>query len=71
MVEPIASVFRNLQGMQQIYSWSWVEAQVAQCIEVWNSGAARPVKDGPRYGLRSNRSGRKHTTRRCGQWNVR
>jgi hypothetical protein len=38
--------------MQPIYSWSWVEAQVAQTIEVWNRGAARPVKDGPRYNLK-------------------
>ena len=35
--------------MQQIYSWSWVEAQVAQTIEVWHRGAAQPAQDGPRY----------------------
>ena len=44
--------FRNHQGMQQIYSWSWVEAQVAQTIEVWHRGAAQPAQDGPRYSLK-------------------
>ena len=38
--------------MQQRYSWSWVEAQVAQTIEVWNRGAARSAQDGPRYSLK-------------------
>jgi hypothetical protein len=35
--------------MQQRYSWSWIEAQVAQTIQVWDGGAARPAQDGPRY----------------------
>ena len=51
-MEPFASAFRNHQGMQQIYSWSWVETQVAQTIEVWNRGAAQPAQDGPRYSLK-------------------
>ncbi len=38
--------------MQQIYSWSWVETQVAQTIEVWNRGAAQPARDAPRYSLK-------------------
>jgi hypothetical protein len=38
--------------MQQTYSWSWVETEVAQTIEVWNRGAAQPVQDGPRYSLK-------------------
>jgi hypothetical protein len=37
--------------MQPIYSWSWVEAQVAQTIEVWHRGAAQPAQDGLRYSL--------------------
>jgi hypothetical protein len=51
-MEPFASAFRNHQGMQQIYSWSWVETQVAQTIEVWNRGAAQPARDAPRYSLK-------------------
>jgi hypothetical protein len=35
--------------MEQRYSWSWVEARVAQTIEVWNGGAAQAAQDGPRY----------------------
>jgi len=38
--------------MQQIYSWSWVETQVAQTIEIWNRGGAQPAQDGPRYSLK-------------------
>ena len=38
--------------MQQLYSWPWVEAQVAQTIEVWHGGAARTTQDGPRYSLK-------------------
>jgi hypothetical protein len=38
--------------MQPLYSWSWVEAQVAQTIAVWNSGASQPAQDGPRYSLK-------------------
>jgi hypothetical protein len=35
--------------MQQRYSWSWVEARVAETIEIWNGGAAQAAQDGPRY----------------------
>jgi hypothetical protein len=35
--------------MQEHYTWSWIEAQVAQTVEVWNTGAARSAHDGPRY----------------------
>ncbi len=38
--------------MQQLYSGSWVEAQVAQTIEVWNGCAASPALGGPRYCLK-------------------
>ncbi len=38
--------------MQPRYSWSWVETQVAQTIEVWNGGATQTAQDGPRYGPR-------------------
>jgi hypothetical protein len=41
--------------MQQLYSWSWVEAQVAQTIEGWNGGAAQAVQDAPRYSPRDQR----------------
>ena len=35
--------------MQQRYNWSWIEAQVAQTVEVWNRSAAPSPQDGPRY----------------------
>jgi hypothetical protein len=35
--------------MQQQYTWSWIEAQVARTVEVWNSGAARSAPTGPAY----------------------
>jgi len=35
--------------MQPLYSWPWVEAQVAQTIAVWEGGASRPAPDGRRY----------------------
>jgi hypothetical protein len=38
--------------MHQLYSWSWVEAQVAQTIEVWNGGAAQSARYGPWYSLK-------------------
>ena len=38
--------------MHPLYSWPWVEAQVAQTIEVWNGGAAQAPQDGPRYSPR-------------------
>jgi len=35
--------------MQQLYSWPWVEAQVAQTIEVWRQSAQPTPQNGPRY----------------------
>jgi hypothetical protein len=35
--------------MQQHYTWSWIEAQVAQTVEVWNAGAAHSAHAGPGY----------------------
>jgi hypothetical protein len=35
--------------MQQSYSWAWVEAQVAQTIDVWNDVAGRPAPHTRRY----------------------
>lgn len=35
--------------MQQLYSWPWVEAQVAQTVEVWSGSAVPSIPDGPRY----------------------
>lgn len=49
MLEPFASAFRTIKSMQPLYSWPWVEAQVAQTTGVWNAGASRPAHDGPRY----------------------
>jgi hypothetical protein len=38
--------------MRQLYSWSWVEAQVAQTIEVWNGSVAPSTLGGRRYSLK-------------------
>ena len=35
--------------MPQIYSWPWVETQVAQTIDVWESGADHSAANGPQY----------------------
>ncbi|HEX4022772.1 MAG TPA: hypothetical protein VHX63_16625 [Acidobacteriaceae bacterium] len=35
--------------MQQSYDWSWVEAQVAQTIEVWHDSAAPSLQGGAHY----------------------
>jgi hypothetical protein len=35
--------------MRQSYSWAWVEAEVAETIKVWNSGAGRPAPRARRY----------------------
>ena len=37
------------ERMRDAYSWDWVEAQVAQTIDVWNGNAARPAPRGPQY----------------------
>jgi hypothetical protein len=41
--------------MQQAYSWVWVEAQVAQAIEVWQVRASQPACADPRYCLKQQR----------------
>lgn len=35
--------------MQQAYSWSWIESQVLQTIEVWNLSAGRTPRAAPLY----------------------
>ena len=35
--------------MQRLYSWAWVEAQVAQTIDVWKDGTARSALGGSQY----------------------
>jgi hypothetical protein len=35
--------------MQETYSWPWIEARVAQTIEVWNGCAVQPAHGRPRY----------------------
>jgi hypothetical protein len=37
--------------MERLYSWSWVEAQAAQTIDVWNAGAGRSAVGGVKYSL--------------------
>jgi hypothetical protein len=51
-MEPFDGAFRNHQEMGQIYSWSWVQAQVAQIIEVWDRGATPSAQNGPQYSLK-------------------
>jgi hypothetical protein len=48
-MEPLGWDFRNHQEMGQIFSWSWVQAQVAQTVEVWDRGAAQSGQHGPQY----------------------
>jgi hypothetical protein len=35
--------------MRETFDWAWVEAQVAQTVEVWNGCAVRTAKSRPRY----------------------
>ncbi|MGA2168540.1 MAG: hypothetical protein ABSG62_10030 [Terracidiphilus sp.] len=35
--------------MRELYSWSWVEEQVAETIVVWNDCARRPWQGGPQF----------------------
>jgi hypothetical protein len=37
--------------MQELYSWSWVQAQVAQTIQIWNRSAIPSGLRGPQYVL--------------------
>jgi hypothetical protein len=43
------------ERMWEAYSWEWVEAQVAQTIEVWNGSAASSAPRGPQYCLAQQR----------------
>jgi hypothetical protein len=45
----IYSGLRKYQRMRQGYSWSWVQEQVAQSLELWNSSAAPSALGGQRY----------------------
>jgi hypothetical protein len=38
--------------MKQLYSWPWVETQVARTIDVWNGSVAPSVLGGTRYSLK-------------------
>jgi hypothetical protein len=42
--------------MRQSYSWSWVQAQVAQSIELWNASAAPSALEGKRYSPREQQA---------------
>lgn len=42
--------------MQQRYSWSWVETQVARTIDVWNNSGAPLSLSGPRYSVAEQRA---------------
>lgn len=37
--------------MRRLYSWPWVEEQVAQTIDVWNGSAVQTMPGGRRYSL--------------------
>lgn len=37
--------------MERLYSWPWVEAQVARTIEVWNAGAGQSALGGVQYSV--------------------
>ena len=36
--------------MDQIYSWAWIETQVAQTIDVWNACGSQEARGGRHYG---------------------
>jgi len=42
-------LFVTLISMEHRYSWSWIEAQVAQAAEAWNGCVGRHLPAGPRY----------------------
>jgi hypothetical protein len=42
--------------MRQRYSWSWVEAAVAQTIEVWNDSIVPSALGGRQYGLKEQQT---------------
>ena len=41
--------------MELRYSWTWIEAQVAQAIDAWNGCAAHSLPAGPRYTRKEQR----------------
>ncbi|HZD44604.1 MAG TPA: hypothetical protein VE109_00865, partial [Acidobacteriaceae bacterium] len=51
-MEPLCPAFRNRKSMRQLFSWPWVEEQVAQTIEIWNDSAAPPTLAGRRFSLK-------------------
>jgi hypothetical protein len=51
-VEPFHLSFRNRERMKQLYSWPWVETQVARTIDVWNGSVAPSMLIGMRYCLK-------------------
>jgi hypothetical protein len=48
-MERIVLNMRMNQEMQETFSWSWVEAQAARTIDIWNECAAHTVHTGSRY----------------------
>ncbi|MDT7813351.1 MAG: hypothetical protein QOJ42_3267 [Acidobacteriaceae bacterium] len=51
-LEPFYPVFRNRKRMRQLFSWSWVEAQVEQTLEIWNASVAPSALAGRRFSLK-------------------
>ncbi|MHB1957610.1 MAG: hypothetical protein ACYCO5_01095 [Acidobacteriaceae bacterium] len=45
-------LFVALTGMERLYSWPWVEAQVARTTKVWNAGAERRAMGGAQYSVK-------------------
>jgi hypothetical protein len=42
-------------GMDRVYDWAWVEAEVGRTIEVWKACGGRPAPEGRRYSLTEQR----------------
>jgi hypothetical protein len=55
-VEPFHLSCRNHERMKQLYSWPWMETQVARTIEVWNSSVAPSMLVGMRYSLKEQQT---------------
>ena len=51
-MEPFHPAFRNRKSMRQVFSWPWVEEQVAQTIEIWNDSVAPSTLAGRRFSLK-------------------
>lgn len=45
----------NFGRMDSLYSWAWVEAQVAETAEVWNSSASQRIPDAPHFSAEEQR----------------